>query len=345
MRPSCQVVPSLVLLLLSAGCYRAHQSSGEPICVAPSGMICCDASGLPALTFSGCPFVCPPGAALVPERECRPDPPIDGGQPHSPIDGGLFAPDAGDGGALSCPLERGDATCLSSLLIEPGVAFELPVTFDACGCCMESECRVEVTSVDGSPTLLLTTALCPDACLCDRCIVPEARCAVPALEEGVWSVVVNGAPAFQVPVVRGGVVEPPAVCHSYAAPDMCSVSMAPLDAWGWRPMEVCVEPARVEHTVLTVSSDCWSCGDLHGTCSVRLEPRLTDDLPPGGELRLDPTTFVSACDYDCPATCVPAERHCQVPPLVPGHFYRVWSDGEPILTFVAGETDRLCGTR
>ncbi len=303
-----------------------------------------------ATTASGCflwhsPEGSPPGPRPVPFSDAGsrardagaglPRPPVreDAGRP-------LLGPDAGP---LMCPLVRADASCLSSFLVQPGAAFDLPLTFDTCGCCAASECRVEVTSIEGAPTLRLETTLCPDPCDCDACYVPVVHCAVPALAEGAWNVVVNGAPAFSLPVFPdSGLLPPPPACATFAEPDTCSRSEAPLDPSGWRPSAVCVDTRRPDETAIVVSSDCWSCGDLLGPCVATLEPRVTDDLPPGGEILLAPTHFPTQCDVDCPAICIPAEQRCVVPPLVPGHFYRVHADGEVMLTFTAGEPGPSC---
>jgi hypothetical protein len=36
------------------------------------------------------------------------------------------------------------------------------------------------------------------------------------------------------------------------------------------------------------------------------------------------------------------EQRCILPPLNPGDFYRVWADGEAVMTFIAGATPRRC---
>lgn len=336
-------VPSIVLsLVVFSGCYLKH-GEGPELCGPPLGQVCCDAEGRSVAARRDCPFACPAGTALVSQRLCVPEPepwPVDAA-PVEPFDAGP-APDAG----LMCPLVRADATCLASWLVAPGMPFALPVTFDTCGCCAASECRVEVTSIDGAPTLRLTTTLCPDPCDCAVCRTPETRCAVPALSEGAWNVVVNGAPAFTLPVFAdSGLVPPPPACATYAEADVCSLSPRPLETSGWRPAAVCVaEELRegVPQTVVTATSDCWGCTLLDGDCTARLEPRFTDELPPGGEIHLQPTHFATACDVDCPAVCMEHEQRCIVPPLTPGHFYRVWADGEPMLGFIAGETPRRC---
>lgn len=299
------------------------------------------AAVLVSVAFSGC--------FLSHAREAAAGPRADGGSagrdagtglPPRRVDAGLPGADAA---TLMCPLRRADASCLGSFLVAPGRAFDLPVTFDTCACCAAAECRAEVTTVDGAPTLWLETTLCPDPCDCDACNVPVAHCAVPALAEGLWSVVVNGAPAFALPVFAdSGLIPPPPGCATFAEPDTCSSSAAPLDPSGWRPNELCVDTATPDETAIIVTSTCWSCGDLRGPCVATLEPRLTDDLPPGGDILLAPKSFQTACDVDCPDVCIRASQRCVVPHLRDGDFYRVRADGELMLSFTAGEPGPGC---
>jgi len=340
-------VPGLACAaLLLPGCYLLHQNGEEP-CGPPTGQVCCDADGYPARVGPGaCPLSCPAGTRLRAEASCTPS---DGGTappppPPVPADAGTPA----DAGPLMCPEVRADATCLESFLVQPGVPFELPVTFDTCACCAATECRAEVTEVLGTPTLRLTTTMCPDPCDCETCVTPRASCAVPALEAGLWDVVVNDAPAFRLPVFPdSGFVPPPPACVSYAEPDVCRLSESVPEVSGYRPGEVCVRErgGAALPTTVTVAHHCWGCGDLQGPCSVTLEPRLPADLPPGGEIRLGPTHFATACDVDCPDVCIRAEQSCIVPDLEPGGFYRVWADGEVVLSFTADGAAFACSGR
>lgn len=336
--------------LFVSGCYLLHEPTGEePHCGPPAGQVCCDRAGEPVRVDPvGCPFRCPSGSTLVPRASCGGGgadagtmPPIDASAPP-PTDAGTGL----DGGALTCPARRADLTCLEAFVVEPGVPFELPVSFDACACCAEAQCRVESAGIElGEPTLRLRTGLCPDPCLCAACNQPQATCEVPPLDAGVWNVVVNDAPAFRLPVSDGVFERPPPTCVAYAEEDVCRRGDGPVDGTGWRPREVCAarRGGAPERTVLELTSDCWGCGDLDAPCIVSLEPRLTDDLPPGGELRVSPRLHPTACDVDCPAICEPHTTECQVPPLEPGHFYRVWVDGEVFVSFTAGEDARTCG--
>lgn len=300
-------------------------------------MVCCSPAGQPIEGRSSCPFACPTGTSLRASRLCEledePVPLVDAGSP------------TGDAG-LTCPAVRADYTCLESFLIEPEVPFALPLSFDVCGCCAQAACNVEVAQ--GARTLRVETTLCPDPCDCGVCVTPEVECAVPGLEAGEWNVVVNGAPAFILPVFPdSGFAPPPPACVAYAEADACRLSAAPVEAIAWRPDEVCMREVPWEGgwlRSLTASSECWACGALDGPCQVSLETRFTTDLPLGGEIRLATTHHSTECDVDCPAVCTPHEQRCIVPPLTDGHYYRVWLDGAPILSFVAGEAGRICSS-
>jgi len=257
-------------------------------------------------------------------------------------DATVIPPDAGPS-PLECPEVRADATCLESLLAPAGVPFDLPVFFDTCSCCAASECAA---AVEGS-TIRLTTTLCPDPCDCDGCNTPTAMCPIPALSDGLYEVVVNGAPAFQLPVAVGdpGLLPPPPMCVRYAGEDGCMRPEGWIDPSGYRPGTVCAEPAigggAPPSVVVTLRSDCWGCSDLPGPCSVTVEPRFTDDLPPGGEIRVSPTRYPTACDVAC-GGCWEATERCFVPPLHDGEYYRVWVDGEAVLSLTAGDGSAAC---
>jgi len=112
----------------------------------------------------------------------------------------------------------------------------------------------------------------------------------------------------------------------------------------WQPDVVCVSntDTRPELASITVASECWSCGDLQGPCGVEVQPRITRDFPPGGDLHIRTTTHTTFCDVDCPDVCHRSERICDVPPLTPGHFYRVWLDGIEVQAFTAGVGTSAC---
>lgn len=267
--------------------------------------------------------------------------------PH-PGDGGAAVSDAAasDGGIphppLRCEPLRADVTCLESFAVEPGRPFELPFAFDQCGCCVETECAVSVDAA--TQTLSLTTTLCPDPCDCDACVTPTGTCSVPALGEGLWQVIVGGAPAFQLPVIAdAGFAPPPPGCATYAEPDRCAPS-TPFASIPLDPMSVCVEsgPSHSTLDVVRLHESCGTCTTLDAPCYAALEPRLTDDLPPGGEIRLVVGEYGTACDVDCPGVCVPRDYECIVPRLVPGDLYRVWMGDTAVSRFVAGDPSAVC---
>lgn len=313
----CQVVLALLVIGgLSAalsGCYDMHQGSGTdagraidaPLLVTP-------------------PDGSPPWDASSFVRIDAPSP-----------------PDA----ALTCPVVRPDASCLESFAIPAGVASALPYQFDGCGCCVDTACVVEVD--EAARTLRLTTTLCPDPCDCDACVIPRGTCEVPPLRAlGEWTVETNGTAAFTIGVVE--VSDPtfapaPPGCATYAEIDECG-GARPDFSTGPVHGSVCRTLSRdgASRQVLRLTEDCGSCGDVDSSCEVILAPRLTDDLPPGGEITLHAAHYGTACDVDCPDLCIRHERECELPPLVSGDFYRVYVDGEVVLSFVGGEPMTPC---
>ncbi|MDQ3036825.1 MAG: hypothetical protein M3Y87_30810 [Myxococcota bacterium] len=278
------------------------------------------------------------------EGEPTPTPGVDAGSPPPGArDASTPMPGRDAGGPLLCPNVRANATCLESFLVAPGRAFSLPYTFDTCGCCVETECAVTVDRA--TQTLSLTTTLCPDPCDCSACVTPTGACEVPALERGAWRVVVNGAPAFELPVFEdSGLVAPPPACATYAEVDECGAPVSePLPGAPWTPGSRCAEPRIGSGAldVIDVHHHCWGCGDLQGPCVATLEESLTDE--PGGDLHIQPTRYPGACDVDCPDICIRATRSCVVPELQRGGYYRVFVGEERVMEFVAGEIGRFCG--
>lgn len=287
------------------------------------------------------------GCALVHERGTQP---VDAG----PVardgwiarDSGPVPADVGpppDAGPPRCPAVRPEATCLTSFQVAPGREFFLPYDFATCACCVETEC---VTSVDeAARTIAIDTTLCPDTCDCDTCNPARGSCRVPALAEGTWTVVANGVPAFELPVLAdSALVPPPPACASYAAPDPCGGAL-PL-AGRLLTEDVCWAPGAGGTGVdaVTVVDGCAGCSDAVGPCYAALEPRLTDDLPPGGDLHIDVHQFRTRCEPNCPPFCVPLEHRCLVPPLVPGDFYRVYLGDRLAGSFVGGERGSCAAT-
>lgn len=292
---------ALPYLVASSGCYLSYRlSDGDH-----------DAAALDA---------------AVPDAGRR-DAGRDGGSP--PIDSGLF-----------CPVVRADYLCLEPFLVQPGLAFSLPLSFATCGCCVNSECTVGVDA--GAHTLDLTTTLCPDPCDCDACVTPTVSCEVPALAEGDWTVNVNGSAALSLPVFYdSGFAPPPPACVDFAEPSSCAGDLT-LPGTVRTTSLACAVMEAVSPTAYTVelTDPCGGCA-RESTCVVSLQPRYTDDLPPGGELYVGVNQYVESC-VDCLPTCSMVTRRCPVPPLVPGDVYRIHIDGVSPFTFVAGTDSRTC---
>lgn len=332
------------LALLALGCFRSRGMEEEVPdggrCFLPSGMICCSGVGPVDSPGGPCPFMCPSGTSLVRATDCGF---ADGGIPIG--DGGPAPVDAGP----SCEPRRADWTCLESFVAPADAPFELPVTFDTCGCCPSTSCGVDVDR--GARVLRLTSGLCnDDVCDCAGCIAPTARCEIPSIPAGDWTVEVNGDPAFVLPVSHEDVfVAPPPACVRYAAPETACEPSDPLDSQIEPVSEVCIAqvPTSSRH-VARLMNDCGGCAS-EGVCTAVVMERLTDDLPPGGDIRLSPTRYFSACGGACPPVCIETERECPLPQLLAGGFYRVYVHDELVFSFSEGDlgedpTVGACGT-
>ncbi|NOY91519.1 MAG: hypothetical protein GXP55_09985, partial [Deltaproteobacteria bacterium] len=164
-----------------------------------------------------------------------------------------------------------------------------------------------------------------------------------ALEPGFWTVTVNGEEAFDLPVqFDSGLVPPTTTCVSYAEGDACGEDPSIASATDFDRLCIESQPDPSDPPMLRLDYLCARCGDLDGTCSVMLEPRLTDDLLPGGELRVTGTSFATRCDIDCPSICIERSRRCAIPELTAGDFYRVWLGGHEVYSFIAGERPTAC---
>jgi hypothetical protein len=251
-------------------------------------------------------------------------------------------PDAGslDAG-LFCPAFPASGVCLESGLLPARRPFELDLQLDACGCCPGSECAVDVAPA--SRTLRVTTTLCADPCDCAACNAAFARCAFPALEPGTWTLEVNGEPASRVEVDDGASLVPaPPACIDFAAVTSCE-SATPLDGTPQRVTDVCAaSDFAMRHTLRLVDA-CGGC-TLEGPCVVTVEPRLTDDLPPGNEIRVRASRYENACMPGCFAVCMNTTRTCLLPPLVEGETQRVYVEGLPPFTFVSGANVSSCAS-
>ena len=330
MRALCHFVPVLVVLLV-VGCFESHGRPGHVgTCSPPAGTLCCRDGVAVDGILSPCPFECPPETTRVLGGSCFDVPP--------PPPGFMDA-----GSPPMCAPDRANASCSPGPAAEAGRPFVLPVSFATCGCCPRATCTVD--AVPRSNTILLTSGLCPDPCDCDGCgPPPEALCDVPALPAGNWDVVVNGVPAFTLPVRR--LDEGAPWCATFADADACDTDGQIL-ARTSVPDRVCVRERAgfsPEQASLELMWSCPSCADLFGPCDVTVEPRLTDDLPPGAEIFVNATMHVTECDVACDPVCTERTRECFMPPLQPGDLYRVWFEGRVMHHFVAGESEETCGS-
>lgn len=182
-----------------------------------------------------------------------------------------------------------------------------------CYCGETIQCEVQRT---GEPfELELRANLCRDSGLCDACFpFVESTCALPALEEGRWTVRDRGETAFVFDVVPAGVMpEWGLECVSARNPDIlgCGVDWPPVDPV--QANRVChLDGGGAEERVtLTVTDACGGCGTIPGPCEVE----VFDDI-----LRVRPSRVESRCDIDCPEICMPVEHTCVSPPLPAGEW-------------------------
>ncbi|MCB9614997.1 MAG: hypothetical protein H6722_21380 [Sandaracinus sp.] len=319
------------LAFLALGCFRSRSNGGEDggtRCTIPEGFVCCSARGPEASPPSACPYRCPDRTVLTPLEECVP-----------PMDAGLPPADSAVG--YCSPPVPGDHVCLPQQFAPAGRPFQLPVTMDGCGCCPPTGCSVAVD--EGRKHLLVHTTVCheEDVCDCDSCQRPVATCEIPALARGDWTVesLNGGSFALRVEDEISLVPEPPA-CTTFGEADGCT--RAPLENLRPDPVSrICIERNETGRHLARLVNDCGGCAH-QGPCVARVRERLTDDLPPGGEIELEPTVYFGDCDGACPPVCIETERECPLPELLPGGYYRVWVDGRPRLSFVEG-TEPACG--
>jgi hypothetical protein len=243
-------------------------------------------------------------------------------------------------GAL-CPALRADFVCLGDARVPSGTPSTLTLAFDACACCPSATCAVTVD--DRARVVRVETGLCPDPCACDACVTPVVDCALPALARGTWTVEAQGHPAFLLTVEAAATGAPPSsACVMFASADSCAES-APLRGRPMRVAEACVEGRSTglgEHEVVLVD-DCGGCA-RDGTCVVTATERLTDDLPPGRDVRVEASLYDGACDGACPPACFERRRRCRIPAGVPGTTDRVFVPGLPPLLYDVGGGARAC---
>lgn len=351
-RVLCLIVPAVLLI---AGCFRSNSNGPDAGEDASCSIACCDgARPVPptsACTCAGGSTIAPiDGCALFPsdagvdastDAGCLPDPDArccEGSRSVEPT--GLCPLLCPEGSELSrfecegpaeCPLFRATSACVPGAVVPAGEAFEMPVTLTECGCAEDAACRVRVTA----GRIELTTTMCDSDIDCDGCSTISATCAVPAVTPGSYDVVVNGDDAFRVEArpSEGGFLPLSNQCVGFAEPDACSASQ-PLD--DQRPdafTELCYESGfGGDALFVRAINNCGTC-DTAGTCEVQVDQRLTDDLPPGGEIHITSNRYFSACAGDCIDVCMRSERRCRVPGLNPGDFYRVHVDGRVVDSF------------
>ena len=300
----CRYVPILLAVLALAACADAR--TAEPA----------DAGA-------------PPGDGSLPDASGPDASTTDASTPDA------AAPDAG----LFCPLLRANGVCLENTPVPAGRPFELPFQLDTCGCCPSTECAVGVDPA--TRTLRVTTTFCADPCACAACNPAVARCAFPALDAGTWTLEVNGEPASRLAVgEEPGLVPAPAACIDFAELTTCE-SATPLDGAPQRATDVCVSSDRAQRHIVSLVDTCGGC-TLEGPCVVTVEKRVTDDLPPGNEIRVSATRYENACMTACLAVCMETTRTCILPPLVEGETQRVFVEGRPPFVFVSGRDVRAC---
>ncbi|MEM9188776.1 MAG: hypothetical protein AAGF12_06350 [Myxococcota bacterium] len=322
-----------------SACYTSHTKDE---CAEASSARCCSPDGRAVAPVSTCPLRCPPGSRIENGALCPgPDASIpDGGVP----DADAAMPDGVVNPPICVPTpSRGAWTCRPEAHVAPGRPFELSVTIDACTCCPAASCTATFGSVLGNPTLQLTTELC-DECDCLGCGGPfEVVCSVEALEEGVYPVVANSAYAFDL-TVSGDLDDQPPACSTFASESLCSPSPFTANTSPFDPELTCVRRAEaLEATRLELFSSCWRSGDIPGDCETEVRPRLTDDLPFGGDIFVVPKTHPSLCLVVDPGACTTNSMECVLPPLELDGFYRVFVGGRQVTSFTAGQpSEEVC---
>ncbi len=221
--------------------------------------------------------------------------------------------------------------------ITAGVPQTIPVQVggtEECFCGESIQCTATVT---GESTLELQTGLCEEEILCEACLpFVEGECELPPLEEGQWSVVVNGAPAFTLHAI-GSHTRPErgSVCLRSAAVDpFCPPGE--LIGGEYVPSLACHPTAAFRGTrvPIRVVDACRHCGAHAGPCRVTVFDAV---------IRVEPSYAESACDVDCPSDCSRVEDVCYTPPLSEGVWRVLVGDYES--TLVVGHHDpvEICG--
>ena len=259
-------------------------------------------------------------------------PPLDAGPGPHPVDAGPFPSDGG----LTCSDDRATLTCLSH--VSAGTEARVGIVLGGDGRCFCGESVGCIAERGPDRTLSIRTAVCAGAILCDACFpFLEGQCVLPALEEGAWSVEINGRYAYSLDVLPAGVApERGEVCIRSAADDHCGGP--PNDPV---VVDTVCHPSGAfagERIPIRISDSCGGCGVTAGPCVAE----TFDDV-----IHVSPTRIEADCDADCAAVCEPEEHLCWTPPLEAGT-YRVIVDGidgyEPTITVGGGgDPTEVCG--
>lgn len=237
--------------------------------------------------------------------------------------------DAGtaDAGA-GCDFRAPDVAC-APLSVDIGdITFQVGNDGD-CYCGDRIECDAHV-GADGR--LSISTAFCPG--FCDACFPSaEATCRLPTQPAGVYEVLVNDRPGFE---LTTGTVLPHnpmgEICSTLAPPtEGCddSPTFVPLATDG-----VCL-PRRAsvgQGFAVRVQNSCGSCFDHPGGCDAIV------DASRANTVTLRPKRLVDECPLvgACPPACFATVTECWVPPLWRAGTWTVEAlDGESIEIEVA----------
>mgnify|MGYP000164157689 CR=1 FL=1 len=311
----------LAFAVLASGCFRTQSETsceccGTTVAISPgescslgvcdsycgfvpdagpdgSHPIVCDCCGTNVSTTSGTCWdgTCDPYCGFVP-------------------DAGVDAPDAGACEPLAPELTAFDH-------IPANTATRVQVRKPGCFCGETLHCDV---ALSGGRTIDLTTTMCTPDLLCDGCNELQTGCDLPPLEEGTWTVRVNGLVAHELTVVPEDIrPEMAEVFVTHADRDRCGLRWPPED---YVPYGACVDPevhAGLPFAV-RVFDECASevCGNRMGSCEVTVFDRV---------VRVRARRTVTECDMAaCPPVCEPRTDVCWVPPLANGRWTLQFGD-------------------
>lgn len=206
-------------------------------------------------------------------------------------------------------------------------------TLDGSGCYCGQDL---VTSATVEPGIVgLSSRLCPPYGFCAACFPPPiSTLTFTPTQAGRTTVSVNGHQAFAVTVApEGAVSEPLPTCVTAAPPDDCAL-VRELEEFA--SDRVCYRPTVTPGTRVAIRVDdpCGGCSPI-GPCTVSVNE---------GQIFVEPSVTINACDHICPPVCVEQEHLCVTPPLFEGT-YTVnvrglhFTGDEPLPTLTVGEGD------